>query len=96
MSLTPPIIVRLEVESMKHTIVQAISQALDPKWIEEEVGRAVEAFDFEREIRRQIQDGLPSVIEQITRSALAELQFNPELRRAVGEEVKRVLGGRPE
>lgn len=76
-----PISVRLELESMRYAIVHALSTHHEDiqAAVQKATDDAVREFDFEREIRRQVNSQLQELVSSSIRNAMSELFYRNEM-----------------
>ncbi len=90
-------IIRLELEGLRHQVVHALG--IHNREVEESVaavvGKAVEAFDFETTVRREVQTQLAEHIKRSVSVAMIELFSSRDVKAAIKEAVAKTLGVTP-
>lgn len=83
--ISPMIEIRLSVERMRHTIVQAIgshSAELETA-IQENVEKALAEFDWYEEIRRTAEQELRRIVNNAVSSAIYQAMESPDVKAAL-------------
>lgn len=83
------VIVRLDVEGMKHQILHAFSErALElTDLIDVELTKAIENFDFGAEIRKTVYEELPKLVDEAVQSAMRRAIYASEVQETISAAV---------